>query len=78
LAARPALEKRARQRYAYLKATRDQACGDADRAFAHIKRIGPANPLESLRRLADVDRCKLRNDDGTFACGTGNKAEKPG
>jgi hypothetical protein len=35
-----------------LKATRDQARGDADRAFAHIKRIGPAIPLESLRQRA--------------------------
>jgi hypothetical protein len=41
------------------------------RGPAHIKRIGPAIPLESLRQLADVGRCKLRNDDGTFARRTG-------
>ena len=46
-----------------LKATRDEARGDADRALAHIKRIGPAIPLQSLRQLADVG--------GTFARRTG-------
>jgi len=41
------------------KGDRDQARCDTERAFAQIKRIGPAIPLESPRQLADVCRCKL-------------------
>jgi hypothetical protein len=52
-------------------ATREQARGDADRAFAHITRIGAAIPLESLRPLTDAGRRKLRSGDGTFARRTG-------
>lgn len=36
------------------------ARGDADRALAHIKRIGPAILLESLRPLPDVGRWDIR------------------
>ena len=56
-----------KDRVTELKVTRDQARGDADRALAHIERIGPAITPESLRKFAAVARRKLRNEDGTFA-----------
>jgi hypothetical protein len=43
-------------------------CGSGVRTYQAHR---PGDPLESLRPLADVGRCKLRNDDGTFARRTG-------
>ncbi len=54
-------------RIAELTAIRDQARGDAERAVAHIERIGPEITLESLRAFAQAARRKLRHDDGTYA-----------
>ena len=56
-----------KERIAELKAVRDQARGDADRALAHIERVGPAITPDSLRAFANEARRKLRNDDGSFA-----------
>src|SRR3546814_3879010 len=47
--------------------TRDQARGDAERAVAHIEKIGPAITPESLRAFAMAARRKLRQGDGSFA-----------
>ena len=44
-----------------------QAKGDAERAVAHIEKIGPAITDESLRAFALAARKKLRNGDGSFA-----------
>src|SRR3546814_16309880 len=41
--------------------TRDQARGDAERAVAHIAKIGPAITPESLRAFAMAARSKLRH-----------------
>lgn len=56
-----------KDRIAELTATRDHAKGDAERAVAHIVKIGPAITPESLRAFAAALRKKLRNGDGTFA-----------
>ena len=56
-----------KDRIAELTATRDQAKGDAERALAHVVKIGPAITPDSLRAFATALRKKLRNDDGTFA-----------
>ncbi len=56
-----------KDRIAELTATRDQAKGDAERAVAHIVKVGPAITPESLRAFAAALRKKLRNGDGTFA-----------
>ncbi len=57
-----------KDRIAELAGTRDQAKGDAERALAHIVKIGPAITPESLRRFAAaLLRKKLRNGDGTLA-----------
>lgn len=55
-----------KDRIAELTATRDQAKGDAERAPAHIVKIGPAITPESLRAFAVALRKKLRNGDGSF------------
>ena len=56
-----------KDRIAELKAVRDQARGDADRALAHITRIGPTITPETLRKFATVARRKLRHEDGSLA-----------
>lgn len=56
-----------KDRIAELTATRDQARGDAERAVAHIEKIGPAITPESLRAFAMAARRKLRQGDGAFA-----------
>ena len=56
-----------KDRIAELAATRDQAKGDAERALAHIVKIGPTITPDSLRAFAAALRKKLRNGDGTFA-----------
>ena len=56
-----------KDRIAELTATRDQARGDAERAVAHIEKIGPAITPESLRAFAMAARKKLRQGDGSFA-----------
>lgn len=56
-----------KDRIAELAATRDHARGDADRAVAHIEKIGPSITAESLRAFADAARHKLRKGDGSFA-----------
>ena len=56
-----------KNRIAELTATRDQAKGDAERALAHIVKIGPAITPESLRAFAAAMKKKLRNGDGSFA-----------
>lgn len=56
-----------KDRIAELTATRDQARGDAERAVAHIEKIGPAITPESLRAFAMAARKKLRQRDGSFA-----------
>jgi site-specific DNA recombinase len=56
-----------KDRIAELTVIRDQTRGDAERAVAHIEKIGPAITAESLRRFALAAKRKLRNDDGSFA-----------
>jgi len=56
-----------KDRIAELTAMRDQARGDADRALAHLEKIGPAITAEILRAFALAARKKLRNGDDTFA-----------
>lgn len=56
-----------KDRIAELTAIRDQARGDAERAVAHIERIGPEFTRDTLRAFAQAARRKLRRGDGTFA-----------
>jgi len=56
-----------KDRISELTTLRDSARGDAERATAHIEKIGPEITPETLRAFALALRKKLRRNDGTFA-----------
>jgi hypothetical protein len=53
-------------RIAELKALRDQAHADADRAAALMEKADAVVTPETLRAFALAARAKLRNEDGTY------------
>lgn len=56
-----------KDRISELTTLRDNARGDAQRATAHIEKVGPEITPETLRAFALAMRKKLRRNDGTFA-----------
>ncbi|MGP1394586.1 MAG: recombinase family protein [Inquilinaceae bacterium] len=55
-----------KERVAELKATRDQACADADRTKRAVESAGQHLTPQHLKRLAVAARDKMRGNDGGF------------
>jgi hypothetical protein len=53
-----------KDRIAELKATRDQARADAERAEGAMKRLGPAITPQALKTFASTARRRMRTESG--------------